>query len=305
MFLRPGAKALLVALAFLAVTALPLVAADHAYSHRYIVYGRVVDAENDPVPGLTVDLGYEKPFEPEGTCANQPGTETEAFGPTRTTPVTNELGEFVFCFHTHAMSRTTPGMAKLRIESLDYEHNFEFDGNMRVSFIHLTLDAVHPAANKTVGSELYTVLGRAWRSSSTATSIESIRVYGDTAHNKPVNITLTYNGKDPMFVNTTTNNYGDFSIRFPVVERPTSGSVSIVIENETFTQSISPTGASSFRAELSTVKDPFVTKFLIGLGIFSVVVVGGGAIWFGSSRMKVARDERLAREQTSRKRSNK
>jgi len=135
--------------------------------------------------------------------------------------------------------------------------------------------------------------------------VESVRVYGDTVHNKPVNITFSYNGKEEQMVNTTTNNYGDFAVRFPVVERPTSGTVTIRIENQTFSQAIEPTGVSQFRAELPEPKDPFITKFLIGLGIFAAVVVGGGALWFTSSKVKTARDERVMREQTSRKRSNK
>lgn len=306
MFRRFGAGAALFAvLAFLALTALPLAAADHAYSHRYIVYGRVVDAENNPVAGLTVDLGYEKPFEPEGPCGNQPGTETTAFGPTRNNPVTNELGEFIFCFHTHSMSRTTPGAGILRVESLELEKRFEFDGYMRYSFVPIVLESAHPNANKTVSSDFYTVFGRAWRPSGGAISIEGIRVYGDTAHNKPANLTFAYNGKEPQFANVTTNNYGDFSYRFPVTERPTSGTVSIVIENETFTQNVDTLGVSAFRLELPEPKDPFVTKFLIGLGIFAAVVVGGGGLWFLSSRAKSARDERLTREQSSRKRANK
>lgn len=305
MSLRPEAKALVVALAFLAVAALPLAAADHAYSHRYIVFGRVVDAENNPVPGLTLDLGYERPFEPEGACANQPNTNTDAFGPTRTNPVTNDFGEFIFCFHTHSMSRTTPGAGILRIDALDIDKRFEFDGYTRYAFVPFVLDAPHPAANKTAASEFYTVQGRAWRAAGGPVQVEGVRVYGDTIQNQPVNVTFSYNGKPEQTINTATNGYGDFAVRVPVTERPTSGTVSIRIENETYVSSVGPLGATEFRAELPEPKDPFVTKFLIGLGIFAAVVVGGGALWFTSNRVKSARDDRLMRESSTRKRSNK
>jgi hypothetical protein len=306
---RPAvAKSLFIALAFLAlVTALPLAAADHSYSHRYIVYGRVVDAENNPVPGLTVDIGTEKPFNPEpGGCSNQPGTETEAFGPTRSQPITNDFGEFIFCYHHHAMSRTAPGSAILRIASLNIEKNLELDGFMRYSFVSVKLDDVQATSNKTANVDSYTVTGRAWRSSGgQSISVDTVRVHGYTAHNKPVNVTLTYNGKEPITVTTVTNNYGDFAIRIPTSERATTGTVSMVIENQTFTQTLAPEGVTHFRAELSKVNDPFVTKFLIGLGIVTVAVVGGGGLWFASNRMRASREGKLIREQSQRKRSNK
>lgn len=301
------AKAFFVALAFLAlVAALPLAAADHSYSHRYIVYGRVVDAENNPVPGLTIDLGTQKPFSPEpGGCADQPGTATDAFGPTRNQPITNDFGEFIFCYHTHAMSRTAPGTAIVRIASLNYEETIEFDGFIRYSFVTIKLDGAQGTANKTANEDFYTVSGRAWRAAGSDIRVDTVRVYGDTAHNKPVNITLTYNGKEPITVSTVTNNYGDFSVRIPTSERATSGTVTMVIENTTFTQSVMPEGVSHFRAEMSKVKDPFITKFLIGLGIVAVLVVGGGGLWFASNRMRASRDEKLVREQSQRRRANK
>src|ERR1700752_1037177 len=101
-----GAKAgLLALLLFAGMTLLPVAAADHSYSHRYIIYGRVLDANHDPVQGVTVNVGYDSVFQGtlEGACANQPGTETEAFGRTQNIPVTNAWGEFMVCFHKHGM----------------------------------------------------------------------------------------------------------------------------------------------------------------------------------------------------------
>ena len=219
------------ALALLTIAALaPLASADHAYSHRYIVWGRVIDAENNPVPGLTVDLGYEKPFTPEGPCANQPGTETEAFGPTRTTPVTNQLGEFVFCFHTHGMSRGTPGVGIVRIETLGFEHRFDFDGFNRHSFVPIKLTTVQPTANKTALNELYTVQGRGWEGESKEIKVEGVGVYGDTLHGKPYTITTMFTGEEPQTFTGETNNYGDFAVRVPVDARPTGGKVNVTVE---------------------------------------------------------------------------
>lgn len=306
--MRHGAKALaLAALALLSLAALvPLAAADHAYSHRFIVFGRVVDAENNPVPGLTVDLGYEKPFTPEGPCANQPGTGTDAWATTSTSPITNSFGEFIFCFHTHSMSRTTPGSGVLTIDALGVEKRFEFDGYMRYSVVDIKLDSVHPEANKTALDTTYTIQGRAWQDAGTDIRVEGVRVYGDTLHNEPVELTFAYNGKEPITLNTTTNNYGDFAVRVPVSERPTSGTVTMKIKNETFTSDVDPEfGVSAFRAEVEKPHDPFVAKALIGVGIAAAVVVGGGAVWYTTNKVRASREERLARERSDRRRANK
>jgi len=304
---RPGAKVAVgaaLAMLFLAA-ALPLAAADHAYSHRYVVFGRVVDAAGNSVPGLTVDLGYEPPFEPEGPCATQPNIDTEAFGPTRTQPVTNEMGEFIFCFHTHAMSRTTPGAGIIRIDSLDLDQRFEFDGFMRYSIVTVKLPDVHPAANTTANDATYTVVGRAWQAAGTDIRIEGIRVYGDTIQNTPVEVTLAYNGQEPVTVTTRTNGYGDFAVRVPVVERATSGTVTVTIENSTFTSAVTDSGMSAVRAEVAKANDPFVAKALLGVGIAAAVVVGGGAVWYTTNKVRAAREERINRERSERRRANK
>ena len=302
----PGAKAFAVAaLALLVLSAVPVATADHAYSHRYIVYGRVVDANGDPVPGLTVDLGYEPPFDPEGACSNQPRTETDAFGPTRTTPITNDFGEFLFCFHTHGVSRTLPGAAVITIAGENVEERIEFDGFMRYSYAPIQLDRVHPQANTTVKDTTYTIFGRAWQESD-QTTVEGVRVFGDTIYNKPATITFAYNGNPPVTLNTTTNAYGDFSIRVPVSSRPTGGEVTLSIENNTFTAPVDAVyGVTSFRAAVDKPKDPILGTFGIGALIVGAVVVGGGAIWYGATRLRSAREERLARERSTRKRANK
>ena len=222
------------ALTSLVLASLPLAGADHAYSHRYIVYGRVVDAENNPVPGLTVDLGYEAPFTAEGPCGNQPGTETQAFGPTRNQPVTNQFGEFIFCFHTHSLSRGTPGTGIVRIESHNVEQRVDFDGFMRYSFVPVKLDTVVATANQTANEQFYTVLGRAWEASDTEVRVESIGVWGDTLHNMPFNVTIAIDGREPEVVSGTTNTYGDFAVRIPVESRPTGGTVTLSMEGKEF-----------------------------------------------------------------------
>lgn len=307
MLRRFGTKAgVTLALALLAVAALaPLAEADHAYSHRYVVFGRVVDAAGNPVQGLQTDLRY-RDFTPEGACANQPGTETEAFGSTRTTPITNQYGEFIFCFHAHRMSDQLEGHGIIAIPEAGMVHEFEFDAHTRHSFVLIQLNETRADANPDILEQSYTILGNVWRETSKDTYLEGVKVYGVTIDQAPVNITFTYNGKEPIRLNATTNNYGNFAIRIPVTERPVSGEVTIETEGETFTAPVDATyGVTTFKAELERVSDPFLTNLLIGVGVVAAVAVVGGGSWYGIRRMQAKREEQRARDASTRKRAKK
>lgn len=307
MLRRFGTKGVAVAaLALLAVAALaPVAEADHAYSHRYIVFGRVVDSAGNPVPGLNVDLGYQD-FQPEGPCANQPNTETEALGTTRTTPVTNAYGEFIFCFHTHRMSDQLVGHGIVRLLDLDVTKEFDFDAYTRHSYVMIQLDSVHPNADTDLLDESYTIQGTAWRKGGADTYVDGVKVYGHTVDQAPVNITFAYNGKEPVTLTTTTNNYGDFAIRVPVTERPTTGQVTIEIAGDTETFSVDPTyGTTAAKVTLEKVSDPFLAKLgLVALVVAGVAIVGGGG-WYGIRKLQAKREEQKAREGSARKRAKK
>ena len=168
-----------------------MVAADHAYSHRYIIYGRVVDANGDPVPNLTVDLGTHD-FHPEGPCSSsQPGIATDAFGETVTHPLTNEFGEFIFCYHTHEMSRALPGGAVVAIRELNYTKEIDFDPYFRQQFVGIELPTVQPGANKEIQAVNYTVMGRMWESRTSETILEGNRVFGLTISHTAMTVTLS------------------------------------------------------------------------------------------------------------------
>lgn len=300
---RAGALAALVLLAASAL--LPIAAADHAYSHRYVVIGRVLDADDNPVQGVTVNLGSSD-FQPEGQCANQPGIETEALGPTRTNPVTNQYGEFIYCFHTHSLSRVLPPKMILTVEGSNASHEFDMDPYTRHSFVTIHLEEPSEAANEEVLATTYTIMGNVWRDGGGETYLEGIRVYGLSLDYELVNITLEYNGKEPMRLNATTNNYGDFAIRVPVEERPTSGTVTFEVAGETFTHPVDgDSGMTAATLKLPEQKDPFVGKLLLTGGIVVGVVVVGGAGWYGVKRVQASREERAARERSTRKRANK
>jgi hypothetical protein len=66
----------------------PLAAADHVFSHRFVVEGRVIGANGLPVPGVLVDVSSV------GERFVEPCQELQR-------PVTDAWGDFRYCYHRH------------------------------------------------------------------------------------------------------------------------------------------------------------------------------------------------------------
>lgn len=296
-------RRLLLAVLVAAVALSPLALADHAYSHRYVIYGRVVDAEGYPVPGVVVNMGT-RGFQPEGPCAAQPNTDTDAYGRTETRPQTNEFGEFMFCFHTHTMNRIEPPFGIVSVEAYNYTSEFRFDAYTRVSFVTVKLDVPVDNANRQVLDQTYTVQGRLWTPAGERVSVESVGVFGHTVDDTPVNITLRLADGQELKANATTNGYGDFAVRMPVSERPTGGQVTIEANGETFTGDVDPTfGVTSIRGEFGEPPTELPRTLLIaGAVVVGLAVVGGGG-WYAWRRAAERREVQTARLTSTRKRA--
>lgn len=205
----------------------PVASADHVYSHRYVVLGRVVDADGRAVANVTVGFAYHN-FTVEGPCGQQPNTTTEAFGRTQTTPVTNEMGEFMFCAHTHILTAQMHPEGAIRVLSgaPAAETRFALDPDMRQSYVVVRLPERVEAASEDALARVATVEGRAWRFG--PTSLEAIPVNGTTVNRVPVNLTLLHDGREEAY-GTTTNNYGDFAVRFNLTA-PLSAAARVRVE---------------------------------------------------------------------------
>lgn len=289
-------------LAALALT--PVALADHAYSHRYVVYGRVVDVDGTPVQGVLVDLGTQNFPGVEGQCNAQPRTETEAFGRTETRPQTNEYGEFIFCFHVHNINRVEPPTGIAAVEAYNFTHEFRFDPYTRFSFVPVKLDQDVPEANPQPAAGSYTVLGRLWQASSDRVTVEGIGVFGETVDLEPVDVTLRLADGTEIEANTTTNNYGDFAIRIPVTSPPTGGKVIVESRGQTFESDVDTTvGVSSFRGEMQAPANQTARNLLWGALVVAAVVVVGGGGWYAWKRVAEQREIAAARLSSTRKRA--
>lgn len=271
---------ILVALLSLLVLA-PLAIADHAYSHRLVIYGRVLDADGKPFPGLTVSATPQG-LETEGACGNQPLTETDAFGPTQTRPVTNEHGEFTFCIHAHRISRAAPGNIELRIAAHEYTQTLPVDPFLRVHHAFVKLqDARAPAQAPQLTD--HTVFGRLWDPAQNDVNVENVPVYGTTIDRAPVNVTLTLANGTTLRTNTTTNNYGDFAVRFNLTDPAAVTRVSVDARDRTFEQDADASaGATFIRGEYG--ERPSGRDWTAIFVIAAVVIVGGGVIAYSFMR---------------------
>lgn len=219
--------------------------ADHVYSHRYILWGRVLDADGAPAPNVTVQAGTTG-FQSGGACAPFPGSDTDAF-PGRDRNVTNALGEFVFCLHTHAI----PAGARVRVVATASGASADApaDADLRQSFLLVRLPEPSPQANASA-RETPTILGRAWVPG--PSTLEGVPVRGATAARALVNVTLASpDNPDVLRLTTTTNAYGDFALRAPAPFPPGRGKVTVEIHGQSFNADLHESGATYVRAILS------------------------------------------------------
>lgn len=246
--MRRAALLLPLALLLLGVLA-PTAGADHVYSHRYLIVGRVVDAQGHPVPNVTVQPGLDETLQVEGQCGNQPHTETEAWGVTITRPVTNALGEFAFCYHVHVVPSNPAPHAALRVEGVPASaQDITMDPDFRASYVVLRIPSI--AGGDAAFDRVATLAGRVWTPQAGAV-LEGIPVNGLTVNQAPVNITFSHDGVNET-IHARTNNYGDFAVRVNLTAPVRSGTVEIESMGQRFRSPYhADLGVSYAKADLS------------------------------------------------------
>lgn len=198
------------ALALAALLLLPLVAGDHLYSHRYVLDGRLVGSDGAPLPGRVVELLAEDVgfFEP---CPEQ-----------QQRSVTDESGDFRFCFHAHALGSG----GRVGARAGNASALAPVDASLRRAYV--ALQDPHETGVAPEGwASTYRVGGRVWRAG--ATTIENVSVLGAALQGAPVNLTVhTPDGGETRF-GTTTSQDGDFDLVVETEAAP--GDVLLTIES--------------------------------------------------------------------------
>lgn len=194
----------LVALVVLCAGAL----ADHVYSHRFVLEGRLLGSDGAPIPGRVVE------FFAEGEDFLEPCRE----GPHQS--VTDEWGDFRFCFHHHDLQPGASVGARAG--------NASAVRTVDVAFrrVVVTLEDPERAGEKPADWErTFRIAGRAWEVG--PVELEGVLVYGVAAVDLPVNLTVQASDGSKSVFPTRTDAFGDFDL---VIEAPDPANVSLSLE---------------------------------------------------------------------------
>lgn len=196
------------ALLLVALLVAPVALADHVYSHRYVLEGRLLGADGAPLPGREITLASERDdfLEP---CRE---------GPQRS--VTDGSGDFHFCFHHHEIE---PG-ALVTVSAGNASATRAVDVALRRT--HVILHEPNETGAAPEGwNATYRVSGRAWRVG--VHELEGIQVYGEAVRDLPVNLTVRdAQGGESVF-RTTTDAFGDYDLLVETNETPADLSLTL------------------------------------------------------------------------------
>ena len=200
-----------VALLLLAAPLLvPAAGADHVYSHRYVVEGRLMGTEG-PIPNRTIGFSAvgDRFDEPCAGAGHQ--------------DVTDEHGDFRFCFHKHALNIS----AHVVLQAGNVTLTKPMDTAFRKSVVILH-EPNETGVRNDAWNVTHVVAGRAWRSG--PQDMEGVRVFGATVDHVPVNVTLTGPDGTISRFELQTDGYGDFRADLRLVDPVPPESVSVEVE---------------------------------------------------------------------------
>ena len=192
-----GLPVLGLALALLAAAALaPLAGADHVYSHRYVVSGRILDA--DGKPAVNVSVGLHAPLFRGGVCPGHP----------REAPLTDAFGDFEYCLHVHEVPEGST--VSILVNGLEFED--AADPALRRSVFHVRLpEALDGEAPPGWGVE-YVVEGVVWLDTG-PTYQDGVPVLGLMFPEEPVRVALDVDGR-AMVADVVTDAFGHYRAAF-------------------------------------------------------------------------------------------
>ena len=217
----------------------PLALADHVYSHRVVVAGRVVDASGMPVPSLPVQVRFAGLAQGDGTtaCFDAPSDRT---GP---------QGDFTLCRHAHVVPRGV----RVNVTAGNASMEADLDPDLRRVSFHLRLPEASPARDiegERLFARAFRVEGRVMQHSPTPTAVEGVNVTSLPVGGVPVNVTLANDGRILAAGNATTNEHGDYALDLPAGEIPLGTRVHVRVPGD---QRSDPASATFRRADVEFV----------------------------------------------------
>lgn len=216
------ARALLFALLAVAPF-VPLAGAEHVYSHRFLVEGRVVGANGLPLAGIEVRVDA-----PEARLAQACGEGHRN--------VTDANGDFAFCYHRHEMTQE----GSVTVTAGDATSSRPIDIELR-RMVFLLLD---PARNGTATRDWgtrYQVDGRVWERD--PQQIEGVLVEGAPYTDELVNVTLIRGSDVATPFHVRTDGFGTYRVTFYLVEEefPENVQLRVTARNATMRALLDPT----------------------------------------------------------------
>ncbi len=272
------------ALAFLGVVALLIVAAapaaaDHVYSHRYVIVGRVIDDLGKPAMGWVASATFSG-VTPAGLCSLPPPPQ----------PETDGNGDFFLCYHVHGINGGT-----VTVSGPAFTETFNLDLNLRKTVVHVRLAqwSTHDANAVAAFPTHYTVRGRVWQSQPGAV-LEGVSVNGVALTSEPVSVEVAYNSGSQRTAQATTNGYGDYSTVISLGAKLSDGTV---LATSHGVRTVITTVDNEFMVSESDVGIPAppspVVDFLVNYYWAILVPVAGiTGVWFLLSRARPRRHGR-------------
>lgn len=194
----------------------PLAAADHEFSHRVEIVGRVVDSDGRPAAGAAV-VAELSGVSIESDCHDHRG-------------VTNETGDFAICKHVHAMDAA----ATFTLRVANATVTGDVSPITRRAYAPIVLDepwGVRSIQGERAFQRALVVSGRVVDALAQPVVVEGVSVMGAPRAGVVVNVTLTSaDGVELAFGAARTSEFGDYWVQLAVTDVPEGSGVMLETE---------------------------------------------------------------------------
>lgn len=179
------ASLVLLALVLLAAPAV----ADHVYTHRYTVSGRVLGPDGAPLANVTVEALVDGVSSREGDCKARAGEIRVSALKLADANRTNGYGDFEVCAHVHALRSASS--VQLRVADGPWR-NLTVDPGVRLTFITVQLDERPADAGEPAPDWNRTLLVRAryWQPSRSPLELDFVPALGEALAGRAVHSAL-------------------------------------------------------------------------------------------------------------------